>query len=90
MAFKPLGKRVLIKREEQSNTTASGLIIPDTANKEKPLQGEVLALGEKASEIGINVGDIVVFGKFINSTEVTIDNEELLILNSDDIYGIID
>jgi len=89
MSFKPLGKRVLIRREEQSNTTASGLIIPDTA-KEKPLQGEVLAVGEKASEAGINVGNIVVFGKFINSTEVTVDNEELLILNSDDIYGIID
>ena len=89
MAFKPLGKRVLIRREEQSNTTASGLIIPDTA-KEKPLQGEVLAVGEKAQEAGISVGDTVVFGKFINSTEVTIDNEELLILNSDDIYGIID
>jgi len=89
MAFKPLGKRVLIRREEQSNTTASGLIIPDTA-KEKPLQGEVLAVGAKASEAGINIGDVVVFGKFINSTEVTVDNEELLILNSDDIYGIID
>ena len=88
MAFKPLGKRVLIRREEQSNTTASGLIIPDTA-KEKPLQGEVLAVGEKAIEAGINIGDVVVFGKFINSTEVTVDNEELLILNSDDIYGII-
>jgi len=89
MAFKPLGKRVLIRREEQSNTTASGLIIPDTA-KEKSLQGKVLAVGAKANKAGINIGDTVVFGKFINSTEVTVDNEVLLILNSDDIYGIID
>jgi chaperonin GroES len=88
MTFKPLGKRVLIKREEESNTTASGLIIPDSA-KEKPFRGEVLAVGKKAKKIGINIGDTVVFGKFINSTEVTIDDKELLILNSDDIYGII-
>lgn len=87
MAFQPLANRVLIKREEQSNTTASGIIIPDTA-KEKPLQGSVVAVGPDAADEGINEGDIVVFGKY-NGTEITVDNEEFLILNSDDIYGII-
>ena len=88
MAFKPLGNRVLIKREEQSNTTASGIIIPDSA-KEKPFQGEVIAVGQEAKEDGINEGDIVVFGKY-KITEITVDNEDLLILNSEDIYGILD
>jgi chaperonin GroES len=88
MAFKPLGNRVLIKREEQQNTTASGIIIPDSA-KEKPFQGKVIAVGNDAKEDGINEGDMVVFGKF-KITEITVDNEELLILNSEDIYGIID
>jgi len=87
MAFQPLANRVLIKREEQSNTTASGIIIPDTA-KEKPLQGNVVAVGPDAADEGINEGDTVVFGKY-NGTEITVDNEEFLILNSDDIYGII-
>jgi chaperonin GroES len=87
MAFQPLANRVLIKREEQSNTTASGIIIPDTA-KEKPLQGTVVAVGPDAADEGINEGDVVVFGKY-NGTEITVDNEEFLILNSDDIYGII-
>jgi len=88
MAFKPLGNRVLIKREEQSNTTASGIIIPDSA-KEKPFQGKVIAVGKEAKEDGINEGDMVVFGKY-KITEITVDNEDLLILNSEDIYGIID
>jgi len=87
MAFQPLANRVLIKREEQSNTTASGIIIPDTA-KEKPLKGSVVAVGPDAADEGINEGDIVVFGKY-NGTEITVDLEEFLILNSDDIYGII-
>ena len=87
MAFKPLANRVLVRREEESNTTASGIIIPDTA-KEKPLQGVVVAVGPDAVEEGIGEGDVVVFGKY-NGTEITVDNEEFLVLNSDDIYGII-
>ncbi|KIM06193.1 MAG: molecular chaperone GroES [Sulfurovum sp. PC08-66] len=87
MAFKPLANRVLVRRQEESNTTASGIIIPDTA-KEKPLQGSVIAVGPDAADEGINEGDVVVFGKY-NGTEITLDGEEFLVLNSDDIYGII-
>jgi len=87
MAFKPLANRVLIEREEEVTTTASGIIIPDNA-KEKPLQGKVLAVGPDAIDEGINEGDTVVFGKY-TGTEINLDGKELLILNSDDILGII-
>ncbi|DAB40253.1 MAG TPA: co-chaperone GroES [Sulfurovum sp. UBA12169] len=87
MNFKPLGKRVLIKREEEQKTTASGIILPDNA-KEKPLQGTVIALAEKAAKKGIKEGDKVIFGKF-KGTEITMDGQELLILESDDILGIL-
>jgi len=87
MAFKPLANRVLIEREEEVTTTASGIIIPDNA-KEKPMQGKVLAVGPDASDEGISEGDIVVFGKY-TGTEITLDGSTLLILNSDDILGII-
>ncbi len=86
MSFQPLGNRVLIKREEQTNTTASGIIIPDSA-KEKPLEGEVIAVGEDAVESGINVGDTVVFPKY-SGTEITIEEVEYLIMSSDDILGV--
>lgn len=87
MSFKPLGNRVLIEREEQSNQTASGLYIPDSA-KEKPLNGKVIAVGKEAIEAGINEGDTVVFGKS-TGTELTIDGNEYLIMSSDDIYGVL-
>jgi chaperonin GroES len=87
MAFKPLANRVLIEREEEVTTTASGIIIPDNA-KEKPLQGKVLAVGPDAIDEGINEGDTVVFGKY-TGTEINLDGKELLILNSDEILGII-
>ncbi len=87
MNFKPLANRVLIEREEEVTTTASGIIIPDNA-KEKPLEGKVLAVGPDAKEEGINEGDRVVFGKYAGS-EIVLDNKEYLILNSDDILGIL-
>jgi chaperonin GroES len=87
MAFKPLANRVLVEREEEVTTTASGIIIPDNA-KEKPLQGKVLAVGPDAVDEGISEGDIVVFGKY-TGTEINLDGKELLILNSDEILGII-
>lgn len=86
MSFQPLGNRVLIEREEQSNQTASGLYIPDSA-KEKPLEGKVIAVGKDAIEAGVNEGDIVLFAKY-GGTEVTIDNKEYLIMSSDDILGV--
>jgi chaperonin GroES len=87
MNFKPLANRVLIEREEEVTTTASGIIIPDNA-KEKPLQGKVLAVGPDAEEEGIKVGDTVVFGKYAGN-EIVLDDKEYLILNSDEILGIL-
>ena len=87
MSFKPLGNRVLIEREEQSNQTASGLYIPDSA-KEKPLNGKVIAVGKDAIEAGINEGDTVVFPKY-GGTEITIEGKEYLIMSSDDILGVL-
>ncbi len=86
MSFQPLGNRVLIQREEQTNTTASGIIIPDSA-KEKPLEGKVIALGQDAMDEGIAEGDTVVFQKY-GGTEITIDGTEYLIMNSEDILGV--
>ena len=87
MTFQPLANRVLVEREEEVTTTASGIIIPDTA-KEKPLQGKVIATGPDAHDEGIQDGDTVVFGKY-GGTEITLDGTEYLILNSDDILGIL-
>ncbi len=86
MSFQPLGNRVLILREEQTNTTASGIIIPDSA-KEKPLEGKVIAVGKDAIEAGIAEGDIVVFPKY-GGTEITMDGVEYLIMSSKDILGV--
>ena len=87
MNFQPLANRVLVQREEEVTTTASGIIIPDNA-KEKPLQGKALAVGPDAIEEGIKEGDTVVFGKYAG-TEIVLDGTEYLILNSDDILGIL-
>jgi len=87
MAFEPLKDRVLVLREEQSNTTASGIIIPDTA-KEKPLAGKVVAVGPEAKEDGISVGDTVVFAHF-SGMEITIEGKEYLILLSKEVLGLI-
>jgi len=87
MAFIPLANRVLVTREEQSNTTASGIIIPDTA-KQKPLQGKVIAVGPDAKEDGISEGDTVVFADF-SGMEITIEGSEYLILLSKEVLGLI-
>jgi len=87
MAFIPLANRVLVEREEQTNTTASGIIIPDTA-KEKPLQGKVVAVGPEAKEDGISEGDTVVFADF-SGMEITIEGSEYLILLSKEVLGLI-
>jgi len=87
MNFQPLANRVLIEREEEVTTTASGIIIPDNA-KEKPLQGKVLAVGPDAEEEGIKEGDTVVFAKYAG-TEIVLDDKEYLILGSDEILGIL-
>ncbi|MDN5787487.1 co-chaperone GroES [Pseudorhodobacter sp.] len=94
MAFKPLHDRVLVRRIEGEDKTKGGLIIPDTA-KEKPAEGEVVALGEGARKDSgeliapsVKVGDRVLFGKW-SGTEVTLDGKELLIMKEGDIMGII-
>jgi chaperonin GroES len=92
--FTPLHDRVLVKRMEESNKTASGLYIPDSA-KEKPLEGEVLAVGGgklnsngTISPMNVKVGDKIVFGKF-TGYDVKIDGEDLLIVREDEIFGIV-
>ena len=94
MKFRPLHDRVVIRRIEENEKTAGGIIIPDTA-KEKPSQGEVLAVGpgarnEKGDLVALDVkaGDIVIFGKWSGS-EVKIDGQDLLIMKESDIMGII-
>ncbi|TXE83540.1 co-chaperone GroES [Campylobacter peloridis] len=85
MNFQPLGKRVLVKRVEETKTTASGIIIPDNV-KEKPLTGEVIAVSKEVEDIKIN--DKVVFAKY-GGSEIKLNNEEYLVLNTDDILGIL-
>ncbi|CAG9468836.1 co-chaperone GroES [Campylobacter upsaliensis] len=85
MNFQPLGKRVLVKRVEETKTTASGIIIPDNA-KEKPLMGEVVAVSKEVSDIAS--GDKIVFAKY-GGTEVKLNDGEYLVLNLDDVLGIL-
>ncbi|AQW81229.1 co-chaperone GroES [Campylobacter pinnipediorum] len=85
MNFQPLGKRVLVERVEETKTTASGIIIPDNA-KEKPLNGKVLAIGNEIENI--KVEDNIVFAKY-SGTEITLDGKTYLVLNLDDVLGII-
>ena len=94
MALKPLHDRVLVRRLEGDEKTAGGLIIPDSA-KEKPAEGEIIALGEGARKdsgelipMAVSVGDKVLFGKW-SGTEVSVDGEELLIMKESDILGIL-
>ena len=94
MAFKPLHDRVVVRRVQSEEKTKGGLIIPDTA-KEKPAEGEVVAVGEGARKdsgeliaMSVKAGDRVLFGKW-SGTEVTLNGEELLIMKESDILGII-
>ena len=94
MAFKPLHDRVLVRRVESEEKTAGGLIIPDSA-KEKPQEGEIVAVGAGSRkdsgeliEMAVNEGDKVLFGKW-SGTEITLDGEELLIMKESDIRGVI-
>jgi chaperonin GroES len=95
MKFRPLHDRVVVRRVEEDTKTAGGIIIPDTA-KEKPMQGEVVAVGPGARDesgrivpLDVKKGDRVLFGKW-SGTEVKIDGEELLIMKESDILGIIE
>jgi len=85
MNFQPLGKRVLIERVEEAKTTASGIYIPDSA-KEKPSQGKVLAVSTEVENVAVN--DTVVFGKYSGS-ELTLDGTDYLVIETDDLLGIV-
>ena len=94
MAFTPLHDRVVVRRTESDEKTAGGLIIPDSA-KEKPAEGEVIAVGAGARDddgdriaMDVKTGDKILFGKW-SGTEITLDGEELLIMKESDIMGII-
>ena len=94
MKFRPLHDRVVVRRVEGEETTAGGIIIPDTA-QEKPMQGEITAAGPGARNdrgevepLDVKAGDRVLFGKW-SGTEVKIDGEELLIMKESDIMGVI-
>ena len=94
MSFRPLHDRVLVRRVEAEEKTAGGIIIPDSA-KEKPAEGQVIAVGEGTRDddgdripLDVKVGDRVLFGKW-SGTEVKIGGEDLLIMKESDILGII-
>ena len=95
MKFRPLHDRVVVKRIEEDSRTAGGIIIPDTA-KEKPMQGEIVAVGPGARDeagklvpLEVRAGDRVLFGKW-SGTEVKIDGQELLIMKESDIMGVLE
>ncbi|MDD2529985.1 MAG: co-chaperone GroES [Bacteroidales bacterium] len=89
MNVRPLADRVMVKPAEAETKTAAGIIIPDTA-KEKPMKGEVVAVGpgKKDEPMTVKVGDKVLYGKY-SGTEINVDSEEYLIMRESDIYAII-
>ena len=88
MAIRPLHDRVLVKRVKEEEKTKGGIIIPDSA-KEKPVQGEVIAVGNgKVRKLEVKPGDTVLFGKY-SGQEIKVDGEELVILREDDIVGVV-
>lgn len=95
MAFRPLHDRILVRRIEADEKTAGGIIIPDTA-KEKPQEGEVIAIGSgarddagKLVELDVRIGDRILFGKW-SGTEIKLDGEDLIIMKESDVMGVIE
>lgn len=88
MRFKPLGERALVKVVEREETTPSGIVLPDTA-KQKPQTAEVVAVGQFENGVNVNEGDVIVFAKY-SGTEITLDGEDYMILDSDDILGVVE
>ncbi len=96
MKFRPLGDRVLVKRTDEEQTSEGGIVLPGSA-AEKPSQGEVLAVGPGKSlengelqAVAVKEGDLVVFGQYAGSNTVKVDGDELVVLNEQDILGVID
>ena len=95
MKFVPLGERVLVKRTDEEETSEGGIVLPGSA-AEKPSQGEVLAVGPgktldngEVQAVAVKAGDMVVFGHYAGSNTVKVDGEELVVLNENDILGIL-
>ncbi|MFW6107682.1 MAG: co-chaperone GroES [bacterium] len=95
VGIKPLGDRVVVKRLEAEQTTKGGIVLPDTA-KEKPKQGEVVAVGQgkvldsgETQEMQLSVGDRVIFGSYAG-TEVTVGDEDYLILSESDVLAVVE
>jgi chaperonin GroES len=95
MKIRPLHDRVIVRRLEEERKTAGGIVIPDTA-KEKPIQGEIVAVGKgkilengEVRALDVKVGDKVLFGKY-SGTEVKVSNEELLVMREEDIVGVVE
>ena len=87
MKLKPLGARALVKMSEREEQTASGIVLPDTA-REKPQTAEVVAVGD-SDEVKVSVGDVVVLAKY-SGTEVKVEGEDHLIVDADDVLGILE
>lgn len=95
MKIRPLRDRVVVRRKEEEQTSAGGIVLPGSA-KEKPNQGEVIAVGDGAilengdvRPVALKVGDIVIFGQY-SGNAVKVDGEELVILSESEIYGIVE
>ena len=96
MKIRPLHDRVVVRRKEEEEKTAGGILLPGAA-KEKPNQGEVVAIGAgklldngDVRAVSVSVGDQVVFGPYAGSNTVTVDGEELIIMNESEIFGVIE
>ena len=96
MKIRPLHDRVVVRRQEEEQTTAGGIVLPGSA-KEKPNQGEVIAVGSgrvldngDVRAIDVKVGDTIVFGKYAGSDTIDVDGEELIILSESDIKAVVE
>ena len=96
MKIRPLHDRLIVRRKEEERTTASGIVIPESASAEKPDQGVIEAVGNgkllengNVRKLDVNVGDKVLFGKYAGQA-VTVDGDELLVMKEEDVMGIIE
>lgn len=96
MKIRPLHDRVVIRRSEEKRTSPGGIVIPDTANKDKPMFGEIVSVGSgkllengQLRALGLKIGDKVLFGKYAG-TEVKCDDHDLVVMREDDILGVVE
>lgn len=96
MKIRPLHDRVVVRRADEETTTPGGIVIPDSASKEKPIEGEVIAIGPgkttddgKVQAMALKVGDKVLFGKYAG-TEIKLNDEELTVMREDDILAVVE